>query len=157
MVAGLENEGLYSAEPVNEEYGKRIYNLLKELNTLFSKKLEFYFTRWGLTAPQIFVLSLLKENGEMKISEIADAMSLADSNVSGIVDRLEKTGYVERVRSSKDRRIVKARPTGKVDGLVRDYDSGLKEYFSQVLSNLSPKELGEIVDCMEMLRCKLDC
>jgi DNA-binding MarR family transcriptional regulator len=135
--------------------GKRLYDLLKELNLIFSKNLKQYFTQWNLTAPQILVLTLLDEAGEMKISDIAGKMGMADSNISGIVDRLEKAGLAERIRSTEDRRIVRVRLTGKVTEIKKNFDSNIEESFSRMLSKFSPDELEDIIACMVKLKNRL--
>lgn len=137
---------------MNEGSGKRIFDLLKELNAIFNKNIKQYFIKWDLTSPQILVLSLLDEAKEMKISDIACSMGMADSNISGIVDRLEKTGLVERVRSTEDRRIVKVRLTDKVEEMEKNYVSELENYFSHLLSKFSQHELDEIIMSMEHLK-----
>lgn len=141
---------------MNEGSGKRIFDLLKELNALFNKNLKQYFTQWGLTSPQILVLSLLGESKEMKISDIACSMGMADSNISGIVDRLEKTGFVERIRSTEDRRIVKVKLTDKVDEIENNLVTELENYFTQILSKFSQDELDEIIMSMEKLKGRLE-
>lgn len=140
---------------MNEGSGRKIYDLLKEINAIFSRNLRQHFTQWGLTAPQILVLSLLYESGEMKISDIACNMCMADSNISGIVDRLEKTGMVDRVRNSEDRRIVKVKHTAKVDDMMKNFDSDLEKYFSLMLAKLSQNELNEIISYMGILKEKI--
>lgn len=78
--------------------GQRIFNLLNELNASFHKNLQNYYAKWSLTTSQFIVLALLDKHKEMKISEIANKTGFPDSNISGIVDRLENAGFVERVR-----------------------------------------------------------
>ena len=140
---------------LNEDPGRKIYSLLKELNTIFNKNLREYLEGWNITAQQIMVLSLLRERGEMKISEIAYGMDLADSNISGIVDRLEHNGLVERMRSLKDRRIVKVRLTGKAEDMIKDLDTDIGKYFSHIIDRFTESELDGIITSIEMLRDKL--
>ena len=42
----------------------------------------------------------------MPISALAEAAGSANSTISGVVDRLEKMGLVQRVRSDSDRRVI---------------------------------------------------
>lgn len=61
----------------------------------------------GLTFPQITVLDYIKEKGSCKMGDLADALNMTMSAVTGIVDKMIKLKLVKRVRSSKDRRIVR--------------------------------------------------
>jgi DNA-binding MarR family transcriptional regulator len=132
--------------------GRKIFDLLDELNNSFHKNLEGYFAKWSLTSSQILVLTLLDKNKEMKISEIASSMGFADSNISGIVDRLENADFVERIRSMDDRRIVKVKLAKKAYELKKDFDLNVEELFSQLLNKTSEEELDEIITSLEKLK-----
>ncbi len=132
--------------------GRRIFDLLNEVNSVFHKNLEEYFAKWSLTSSQILVLTLLDKHKEMKISEIAAAMGFADSNISGIVDRLENADFAERVRSTEDRRIVKVKLAPKAYELKKDFDLSVEGYFNQFLNKASQEELDGMVANLEKLR-----
>jgi len=140
---------------LNDRSGRRLFNLLKEINSLFDKDIREHLAKWNITIPQVSVLSLLRENSEMKISELAFGMGLADSNITGIVDRLEQVGLVERIRSMKDRRIVKVRLTCKAHEMIRELESDIEKYFSKLIERFSKNELSDIITCMETLKEKL--
>lgn len=137
---------------VEASMGRKIFYLLNELNTGFHKNLEGYFARWSLTSSQILVLALLDKHKEMKISEIASSMGLADSNISGIVDRLENSDFVERTRSTADRRIVKVKLTSKAHELKKEFDLNVEEFFSQLLNRTSQDDLENIIANLEKLK-----
>lgn len=132
--------------------GRKIFDLLNEVNSSFHKNLEEYFAKWSLTASQILVLTLLDKHEEMKISEIAARMGFADSNVSGIVDRLENAGFVGRTRSTEDRRIVKVSLADKALELKKEFDLSIEEYFNQFLTRISQEELDSMVTNLEKLK-----
>lgn len=135
--------------------GRQIFDLLNELQTIFNRSLELYFSKWSLTSSQILVLSLLHNHPELRISEIAASIGLPDSNISGIIDRLEKAGYVERARSTKDRRVVNVKLTGKVNEIKKEFDLNLEEYFRQLLEKNTQKEIDEIAHNLEKLKSML--
>lgn len=132
--------------------GRKIFDLLNEVNSIFHKSLEEYFAKWSLTSSQILVLTLLDKHKEMKISEIAATMGFADSNISGIVDRLENADFAERVRSTEDRRIVKVKLTPKAHELKKDFDLSVEGYFNQFLNKASQEELEGMAANLEKLR-----
>ena len=131
---------------------KKIFDLLNEVNSSFRKSVEEYFSKWSLTTSQILVLTLLDKHKEMKISEIATKMGFADSNISGIVDRLENAGFVERTRSTEDRRIVKVSLADKAFELKKDFDISIEEYFNQFIAKTSREELDEMIASLEKLK-----
>lgn len=59
----------------------------------------------GVTAAQCHVLRLLQPGTSMPMHRLADGLGCDASNVTGIVDRLEARGLVERRPASHDRRV----------------------------------------------------
>ena len=59
----------------------------------------------GLSVPQCHALRALEPNTQMAMGELAKALGCDASNVTGIVDRMEAGGLIERRPSSKDRRV----------------------------------------------------
>ena len=59
----------------------------------------------GLSPQQSMAISTLKPGEPMPMSSLADALHCDNSNVTGIVDRLEAAGLAERRPSERDRRV----------------------------------------------------
>ena len=59
----------------------------------------------GLTAAQCHVLRLLRPDGAVPMRALAESLGCDASNVTGIIDRLEARGLVERRAAHHDRRI----------------------------------------------------
>jgi len=59
----------------------------------------------GLTGPQVEALRILSKDGPLSSAGLSRKLFVTPSNVTGIIDRLEKKGLVERVRGVKDRRV----------------------------------------------------
>jgi DNA-binding MarR family transcriptional regulator len=62
-------------------------------------------TELGLTFPQAHALKLLPPERPLPMSEVAAALVCDASNVTGIADRLEARGLVERRSDERDRRV----------------------------------------------------
>jgi len=61
--------------------------------------------RCGVTATQLSVLKLLHEIGDLSLGSLAKEIRAHNATVTGIVDRMEAAGLVERARSEADRRV----------------------------------------------------
>jgi MarR family transcriptional regulator, organic hydroperoxide resistance regulator len=59
----------------------------------------------GISPQQSMALSTLKPGEAMPMSALADAMHADNSNITGIVDRLEAAGLAERRPDERDRRV----------------------------------------------------
>jgi DNA-binding MarR family transcriptional regulator len=62
--------------------------------------------RGGMSSAHFHLLSMLDRHGEMAMGRIADTLDVSLSNASGLIDRLEERGLVERIRVPDDRRVV---------------------------------------------------
>jgi DNA-binding MarR family transcriptional regulator len=62
-------------------------------------------TRIGVTPTQLSVLKLLQEIGDLSLGTLSKQIRAHNSTVTGIVDRMETAGLVERARSEQDRRV----------------------------------------------------
>ncbi len=59
----------------------------------------------GLSPQQSMAISTLRPGDPMPMSALAEAMHCDNSNITGIVDRLEAAGLAERRPSERDRRV----------------------------------------------------
>ena len=63
-------------------------------------------THFSITLPQFDVLSELERASEpLTMSELSRQLMVSSGNVTGVIDRLERNGFVERNRAEHDRRV----------------------------------------------------
>ena len=92
---------------------------------------------FGLTGPQVTVLKMLEGIGALSLSDLSARMSARNSTVTGIADRMERDGLVERKRDADDRRIVRIRLTPKGRDLARQIPVESMEVFGAALRGLN--------------------
>ena len=63
----------------------------------------------GVSMTHMHVMWLLQHHGELSMSRLAELLDVSFSNATGIIDRMEERGLVERVRVPDDRRVVLVR------------------------------------------------
>jgi DNA-binding MarR family transcriptional regulator len=106
----------------------------------------------GLTGPQLSVAKILEDIGDLSLSELSDRINAQNSTVTGIVDRMEREGLVERKRSSDDRRVVHIRLTKKGHELARSMKFEPFEIFKNAFENaLTREELGQLLQLLDKL------
>ncbi len=82
-----------------------LLQLLRAADVLWSAS-RLLFERWDLGPSQFNILNLLHLNSEgMSQSDLSRQLVMHRSNVTGLVDRLEKRGLVRRTEVSGDRRL----------------------------------------------------
>ncbi len=106
----------------------------------------------GITMPQGMVIGILFKDGEMKISELSNKLGLSNSTTSGIIDRLEKQGIVERIRSQEDKRIVYVRLSQKSEEMHHSFHKTAEENFEKLLEKGTPEDVEKIIEGLSVLK-----
>lgn len=91
----------------HEEVLVAIRQIIRAID-LHSKKLSKIA---GLTGPQLILMRSIEQLGEVTIRELSRNTNMSQATATTILDRLERNGYVKRVRSVKDKRKVHAHLT----------------------------------------------
>jgi DNA-binding MarR family transcriptional regulator len=112
--------------------------------------------RLGISMAQFHIAVTLQRNGDMTMSRLADVLGVSQSNASGLVDRLEERGFVERTRVSEDRRIVMVRVTDAGARLIEENDALSDELMRDVLGRLDARELPAIARATAEVRRALE-
>ena len=112
--------------------------------------------RLGVSMAQFHIAVTLQRNGVMTMGRLADLLGVSLSNASGLIDRLEERGYVERTRVPEDRRIVMVRVTDAGTRLIEQNDALSDELLRNVLGRLSPDELPAIARATADVRAALE-
>jgi DNA-binding MarR family transcriptional regulator len=107
--------------------------------------------RYGLTGPQLVVLKELAESSPQTVSELAHAVNLSQATLTGILDRLDRKGLVERVRSTEDRRKVIVSSTDAAETLIAQAPPLLQEHFTHAFSGLPEWEQTQILSSLQRI------
>lgn len=104
--------------------------------------------RADLTGPQLTVVKLLEQIGDLSLSELSEKIRAQNSTVTGIIDRMEREGLVTRERSKEDRRVVYIKLTAKGRELAREIPVEPMEIFRSALETLSAQEMRDLMRIM---------
>ena len=81
-----------------------IREVIQRMNKFIDRAWELEAKKMGLTRPQINVLQDLYHSPGLSLKNLSNQLGLAHSTVSGIIDRLEHKGLVERRLDDGDKR-----------------------------------------------------
>ena len=122
----------------------------------FQNRFGKLFREFGLTGSQHNVLRILRGEGRpMQCLEIRRRMIQVVPAMTGLLDRLEKDGFVTRTRSEKDGRVIYVDLTAKARSLLQQIDAPLTELYSECLGHLSQTELKQLSALLEKARQSL--
>lgn len=103
----------------------------------------------GLTLPQHVVLACVRDLGEVTSRAISEEADVSPATVVGILDKLEAKGLIERYRSTKDRRIVHTRLTGKGLETLQRAPAPLGDRFTRRFLALDAESRRNVLDAFE--------
>ena len=118
---------------------------LLETMTAFSPRDRGVLKNWhrhSISLVHLNVLTSLEAEGALSMKHLADSMDISDASATGIVDRMEKRGLVERRHDSSDRRVVMVYPTDAGSQLFRDMDAHRHDFLARVFAQLTDEELA---------------
>jgi DNA-binding MarR family transcriptional regulator len=139
-------------EPIIKDIVESIRRLVRA-EALDSKKMSRQF---GLTGPQSLVLRLLIKNGSLSSADLSRQMYVTPSNITGIIDRLEKKGLVERIRKEGDRRVALINLTDSGQELGRTIPDPIEKKFVNQLADLEPEHLQILAMAMNQILNLID-
>ena len=108
--------------------------------------------RQGISMAHLQTLWLLQEHGPLPMTRLADLLGVADPNATGIIDRMEQRGLVERLRDGADRRVVIVAQTPEGAQAVEEVDGWRSEMLGTLLQRLDTDQLLRLVGGVKELR-----
>jgi len=105
----------------------------------------------GISLGHLQILWILQEHGPLPVSRLADWLGIGVPNATGLLDRMEQRGLVERVRDGDDRRVVHARMTEVGRATVADLDGWRAELIEQVVEPLGTDQLAALARGIQRL------
>jgi DNA-binding MarR family transcriptional regulator len=110
----------------------------------------------GLTGPQVTVIASLVTRGPMMLTELSRTLGMSHSTASGIVDRLEARGLVQRNPDAADRRRTRIVVTDQVTRYVSELEAGPAGRLSTALGSATPEQRRAIAKGLQLLRELVD-
>jgi DNA-binding MarR family transcriptional regulator len=132
-----------------QELVSTIRDSLRELRIQLSRLNYRVGTRTELKDVDLDCLDVIDAHGPLGPTELARRLGVHPATVTGILDRLERGGWIVRERDPSDRRAVVVRAVRKRYGdLLRHY-SGMNRAMNKLLASYSEPELEVIADFMQ--------
>ena len=107
--------------------------------------------KYGIRLADMRALRILRDGGPMPISRFAEARSIGRSTATGVVDRLEERGLIERAFGNADRRTIAVRLTPR--GLTALEDRALyrESAIGHRITALSEEQQRQLAELLEQL------
>lgn len=125
---------------------------------LLAKEGDRLLRPFGLTDSQFNILMLLKyqvEGGEINQTQLGQMLLVNRSNVTGLIDRMEQAGWVERVDEAGDRRVKRIMMTAAGRKLAERAEKIYFKRIEEVMGSLSHSENRALCELLERLRAQM--
>lgn len=126
-----------------EEFSDRVTDAMQVISREFLKQQTEEFYDIKLTVPQFVVLDLIQKVDEPKMTPLARTLNVTTAAMTGIVDRLVRDNYVERISDLDDRRIIKLKLRPKGTKIVRKIADHRKRSMMKIFGMISQSERDE--------------
>jgi len=127
----------------NYAFGESVGYLLSRVKSTMSNLItQRALDELGVTSQQASVLFMVASGKCLLAAELAREYGIDASAVTRLVDRLEKRGLLERVRSSEDRRAVRLALTPEGQAIAERMPPIFTGVTDQLTSGFTPEEIG---------------
>jgi len=148
------------AEGRADELTSRVYFRMLRLEARMAAAVGDRLREIGLSVPQCDVLSTLTEEGGVSQQALAKRLYVTKGNISGLLDRLETAGLVERRSTANDRRQYEIHLTEAGKEAADKAIAIQHGVISRTLGRMKPDDLEQlerlIVSLRDILRAEAD-
>jgi len=129
-----------------------LVHLFWQLAPAFTRWAESHMEQKNLTPQRLRLLIPLKENGAMAMSALRDELGVTATNITALVDALEKDGFVKRKPHKTDRRSTMIELTAKAESEWDQNCSQFRDQVSEIFLDFPVKEQEEFKKLLEKMR-----
>lgn len=119
---------------------EKLADILTVLQRRFLANLSKELSRGNVSFPQYLLLGYLSHQNFLTMSGVAKKMGHTTAAATGLVDRLENLGFVERTHTSDDRRKIMVRITKSGAALVSNIREEMVCNLVKTMTCLEPEE-----------------
>lgn len=150
---------MVGGRPTDATRRRVLEDLLEELTSWGPRERAGAFRHWlrgALSLVHLHVLTVLEADGAMAMSRLADALDVSVASATGIVDRMEQRGLVERRREPGDRRVVLVHATHAGAAIFEDVAQERRQHLRALLDRMTDAELeGFLAGLRGMRRARM--
>jgi DNA-binding MarR family transcriptional regulator len=151
MVGNIQSE-IKQNKPMTPE--QSVVLTVQRTADSFQRRVVEVLKPYGISATQYNVLRILRGAGKdgLPCGAIAERMVTRDPDITRLLDRLDKMGFIARERGQKDRRVVYTTITAAGLKLLKDLDRPVLDAGNLLVKNLSKAQMEQLVELLDLAR-----
>ena len=135
----------------NTNYEEGILLSVRRIMRAIDMHSSYLARQYGLTSPQLICLKKLSGEKGLTPGGLAKEVHLSHATVTGIINRLEKKGWVQRTRSTADGRSYLIQLTDSGLAMMQSAPSMIQDQFMHELSKLAEWEKTMILSSLQRI------
>ncbi len=135
------------SKEISENFSLLVSKLIRKLKILDRDK----EICCGLTVSQNYLIGILLDEGQMKITKLATQLGLAPSTLTRSIDVLERKEIVVRKDNPNDRSCLLFDLTDKGEKIANQLKECWHSYFQSVFTNIPEAKRGNVLEAIEIL------
>lgn len=139
-----------------QDLSRELEEAIRRSNTMIYRRDRSILIEMGISNPQFIALLTLNEFGPLTMGELCKHLLTACSTATDLADRMERDGLVERIRDSKDRRIVRMHMHPKGKEVVDLVISERRRFLEKVLFEYKSEEHALVLASLELLADRME-
>lgn len=140
-----------SVQTTSESVTQSILDIVPRLNRWAEASVARAAGDNRLSLRQLSALTMI-ESEKTTLGDVARRLMVTPAVVTGLIDRLERRGYVRRINSTDDRRRVLLALTDEGRSAAESVTNLLQREMAAVLVSFSPRELEQLDETLTRLR-----
>ena len=139
--------------PEEGEAGSLAFSVMHRMGVLDRLERRVFgliFSSYGLHPSQGVALKTVIRNPGLSQRELADRMRIQRASMTGILQKLERGGFVERSPDPFDQRIYRIYATAKGEEASRLTAEAFEQFFSGCFNGIPPEKQQEIADLLSL-------
>jgi DNA-binding MarR family transcriptional regulator len=138
----VEGEGI-SPEKILES----VFDLVRNFTKFFS----FTIEAEEMKTIELYILLFVALKGPRSMSSLAKEYSMTKSNITVLVDDMENKGYLARVRSEEDRRVIMITLTERGKAFFESFLANFSKLISTFIKKVGSEDLAIITEGFERI------
>jgi DNA-binding MarR family transcriptional regulator len=134
------------------EFADKLNEIFPVIMKEFTRRMSKEFVKSKITLPQFLILHFLFQEGASKMTDLARFVRVSTAAMTGIVDRLLKSGYVSREYNLQDRRIVKVKLTAKGIELSKKVNQERRRMMISIFSKISERDRSDYLRILTQIK-----
>ncbi|MBU0503032.1 MAG: MarR family transcriptional regulator [Candidatus Omnitrophota bacterium] len=134
------------------EFADNLNKILPMIMKEFSRRLGSEFNTGKVTLPQFLIVQFLHQERVMRMTDLARYMRVTTAAMTGIVDRLLKSGYVAREYDSKDRRTIRVILTSKGTELFKKVNQQRQQMIIDIFGQISRQDRSNYLRILTQIK-----